>query len=177
MSYLFSLKWHGIKAKSIICYCLLSHLPSIGSPSAIILFSRIISDHPDHLRSGVAHLWSSQLISRTFPSWSTGASWVYEDFFLIYWSSEVGFLPIFVKVQYFPLVFISAVQDLGSGFDLTETTSSSCIKLLFLHPHPLICVHITRWGPRVDLATANRDVLHSALLLIVIQTLLLLFIT
>ena len=62
-----------------------------------------------------------------------------------------------MKIQSFPLVFISVVQHPRSGFDLNETTSSSCIKLLFLHTHPLICVKITRWGPCVDLDTADRD--------------------
>ena len=42
---------------SVICDLLLNHLPNIGSQYMIFLFSRII---PDHLRSDVAHLWSSQ---------------------------------------------------------------------------------------------------------------------
>ena len=123
----------------------------------------------DQLRSGVAHLRSSQLINGLFPSWSTGYSLIYEDFSRIYCSSEVGFLPFFVKVPSFPLVLILVDQTSGSGFDLTETKTSSCRKLLFLHPHPLICVKITTWGLPVNFFTLTTGTIfpfHQLLLLL-----------
>ena len=74
------------------------------------------------------HLWSSLIISdQSWPTcdrhhhtsgisplWSPGFLLVYGDFFNIFCSSGVSFLPIFVEFQFFPLISISTVQNLGS---------------------------------------------------------------
>ena len=151
---IFCLVWYGIKAPfwssskpwKILCNHL--HQPDpLWSPLIIA----------DQLRSGVALLRSSQIINGSFPSWSTEYFWFYEDFSRIYYSSEVGVLPFFVKVPSYSLVFILVVQTSGSGFVLTETKTSSCRKLVFYHPHPLICVQITVGPTGGFFSTDDRD--------------------
>lgn len=151
-----------------------------GSALQLLSFFKIQGsvDPSNHLpRSGSHYLqsdhrWSSLIVSDQkwptadlhhqcsgiSPPCSTANLHVYDNFLEIYRSSEVGHLLVFVEILFWSFIFITAVQTLGFGFDLPETTSGSCRNLLLTHLHPQICIQIHWWNPRAALHTDDRVV-------------------
>ena len=116
--------------------------------------SLIISDQPWPTCDLQPH------ISGSSSTWSPGSLLLSGHFFKIYEPSEVGLLLFFVEVQFYPLVFISAVQIFGFLLAQPGTTSIRCEIV-----HPCISIlwsgHWSFAGAHVGLYPLNgRDDLN-----------------
>ena len=90
-------KCHGIRARSsVICDLLLNHLPNIGSQYMIICDHSLQPDHPDHLRSDVAHLWSSPTHQRN-PT--ILVAWSFQDLWRCFFSDLLIIRVIFQDLE------------------------------------------------------------------------------
>ena len=112
--------------------------------------SLIISDQPWPTCDLQPH------ISGSSSTWSPGSLLLSGHFFKIYEPSEVGLLLFFVEIQFYQLVFISAVQIFGFLLAQPGTTSIRCENCPPLHPHPLIWPLIICWGSRGTLPTKRQ---------------------
>ena len=112
--------------------------------------SLIISDQPWPTYDHQPH------ISGSSSSWSPGSLLISGHFFKLYGSSEVGLLLIFVEIQFYQLVFISAVQNFGFLLVLPGTTSIRCENSPPFHPHPLIWPLIICRGPPRNPSTTRQ---------------------
>ena len=94
-----------------------------------------------HLRSS----WNPQL---SVQQWSTNPPGNCEDFFSIFSRSEVGHLNHLVMFQFFKIVLISAVQNLGLWMDFNKSCTTGKINWSCLHLVDLILTQIKQWAPR-----------------------------